>query len=130
MRIENQLLKGIRGLHLFFARFVAVPLTRARALLKEEMIEMMATTFDEMKLQPGFTFRVVEALKRTKIQAPPSKMTLPFGVSIAAGLIVLLLSLSIPYSPLYPIGQLVGSVLPSQMSVVDEDDQSVLVRFI
>ena len=80
---------------------------------------MMSTTFDEMRLQPGFTFRIVEAIKQTKIQAPPSKMTLPFSVSVAAGLIVLLLSMSIPYSPLYPIGQLIGSVLPSQARVTE-----------
>ncbi len=50
-----------------------------------------------------FTFRIVEAIKQTKIQAPPSKMTLPFSVSVAAGLIVLMLSFTVPYSPLYPI---------------------------
>ncbi len=92
-------------------------LSRARSLLKEEMITMMSTTFDEMRLQPGFTFRIVEAIKQTKIQAPPSKMTLPFGISATAGLVALLLSLSIPYSPLYPIGQLIGSALPSQIQV-------------
>jgi hypothetical protein len=75
---------------------------------------------DEVRLQPGFTFRIVEAIKQTKIQAPPSKMTLPFGVSAAAGLIVLLLSLSVLYSPLYRIGQLIGSALPSQMRVPED----------
>ena len=45
-------------------------------------------------------------VEQTTIGAPPSKMTLPFGVSAAAGLIALLLSFSIPHSPLYPIGQL------------------------
>ena len=78
---------------------------------------MMSTTFDEMKLQPSFTFRVVEAIKRTKIQAPPSKATLPFGVSVATGLIALVLSMTIPLSPLYPIGTLIGSALPSQTQV-------------
>ncbi len=95
-------------------------LYRARLMLKKEIITMMSTTFDEMRLQPGFTFRIAEAIKQTKIQVPPSKMTLPFGVSAMAGLIVLLLSLSLPYSPLYPIGQLIGSVLPSQTQVLDD----------
>ena len=95
-------------------------LSRARSLLKEEMITMMSTTFDEMRLQPGFTFRMVEAIKQTKIQAPPSKMTLPFSVSAAAGLIVLLLSLSIPDNRLYPIGELIGSPLPSQMRMIED----------
>ena len=95
-------------------------LYRARLMLKKEIITMMSTTFDEMRLQPGFTFRIAEAIKQTKIQVPPSKMTLPFGVSAMAGLIALLLSLSLPYSPLYPIGQLIGSVLPSQTQVLDD----------
>ena len=99
---------------------IKLRLYRARLMLKKEIITMMSTTFDEMRLQPGFTFRIAEAIKQTKIQVPPSKMTLPFGVSAMAGLIVLLLSLSLPYSPLYPIGQLIGSVLPSQTQILDD----------
>ena len=92
-------------------------LSRARALLKEEMITMMSTTFDEVRLQPGFTFRVVEAVKRTKIQSAPYKPALPFGISATGIMIALMLSMTIPQSPLYPIGQLIGSALPSQMQV-------------
>jgi len=92
-------------------------LQRARELLKEEMIATMTTTFDEMKLQPSFTFRVVEAIKRTRIQTGPSKTALPFGVSAAVGLIALVLSLMVPHSPLYPIGELIGSALPSKTQV-------------
>ena len=82
---------------------IAQRLVRARAELKEEMIDTMSATFSEMRLQPEFTFRVVEAIKQTNIAAPPSKMTLPFGVSVAAGLIAVMLSLTIPQSPLNPI---------------------------
>ena len=78
---------------------------------------MMSATFDEMRLQPSFTFRVVEAIKRTKIQTPPSKAQLPLGVSVAAGLIALVFSLAIPQSPIYPIGEWIGSVLPSRTQV-------------
>lgn len=56
---------------------------------------MMRTTFDEMKLQPGFTFRVVEALKQTKIQTAPYKTALPYGVSAAAMMIALLFALTV-----------------------------------
>ena len=95
-------------------------LRRARAKLKEEMITMMRTTFDEMKLQPGFTFRVVEALKQTKIQTAPYKTALPYGVSAAAMMIALLFALTVPYSPFYPIGQWIGSTLPSKTQVVED----------
>ena len=92
-------------------------LKRARAKLKTEVIPMMTTTFDEMRLQPGFTFRVVEAVKRTRIPTNPTKPALPVGVSAAVGLIALMLSLTIPQSPLYPIGELIGSALPSRTQV-------------
>jgi len=92
-------------------------LSRARALLKEEMITMMSTTFDEVRLQPGFTFRVVEAVKRTKIQSAPYKPALPFGISATGIMIALMLSMTIPQSPLYPIGELIGSALLSQTQV-------------
>lgn len=62
---------------------------------------MMSATFEEMRLQPSFTFRVVEALKRTRIQSPPSKAQLPFGVSVMAGVIALMLSLTIPQTGVF-----------------------------
>ena len=73
-------------------------LRRAKLMLKKEMMTMMSTTFDEMRLQPGFTFRVIEAINQTKIQAPSSKMTLPVSVSAAVGIVALLLNLSALYS--------------------------------
>jgi N-acetylneuraminic acid mutarotase len=81
---------------------------------------MMTTTFDEVRLQPGFTFRVIEAVKRTKIQSAPYKPALPFGISATGIMIALMLSMTIPQSPLYPIGQLIGSALPSQTQVADD----------
>ncbi|MBI1925487.1 hypothetical protein HYR99_14695 [Candidatus Poribacteria bacterium] len=81
---------------------------------------MMSATFSEMKLRPGFTFYVVEAIKRTRIQTAPPKHALPFGVSAAVGLIAILLSLTTPYSPLYPIGEWIGSALPSRTQVVEK----------
>jgi len=54
-------------------------LSRARALLKEEMITMISTTFNEMKLQPSFTFRVVEMVKRAKLQPNFDSKWIPVG---------------------------------------------------
>ena len=94
-------------------------LFRAKSQLKEEMLIMMTTTFDEMKLQPGFTFRIVELIKGAKIQPIPRSTGIPLGLSITAGLLALLLSLTIPLSPLYPIGELIGSALPSKTQVAE-----------
>ncbi len=86
--------------------------TQLKAVLNEEMITMIPTTFAERKLQPGFTARIIELIKGTQIQTAPHKTALPLGLSVAGGVILLLLSLSIPQSPLYPVGEWLGGPLP------------------
>ena len=104
-------------------------LMRARAKLKtalsEEMIPMIRTTFAERKLQPGFTARVVELIRDAKIQTAPHKTALPLGLSAAGGVILLLLSLSLPYSPLYPLGEWLGGYLPLKTQVVEDSELPV-----
>ena len=104
-------------------------LVRARAKLKtalsEEMIPMIRTAFAERKLQPGFTARVVELISNAKIQTAPHKTTLPLGLSAAGGVILLLLSLSLPHSPLYPLGEWLGGSLPLKTQVVEDGDLPV-----
>ncbi len=104
-------------------------LVRARAKLKtilsEEMIPMIRTAFAERKLQPGFTARVVELISNAKIQTAPHKTALPLGLSAAGGVILLLLSLSIPHSPLYPVGEWLGGSLPLKTKVVENGDLPV-----
>ena len=92
---------------------------KLKTVLNEEMIPMMPNAFADTKLQPGFTSRVVELIKDTKIQAPPHKTALPLGLSAVGGLIILLLSWSIPHNPLYPIGEWIGAPLPSRTQVVE-----------
>ena len=104
-------------------------LVRARAKLKtilnEEMIPMIRTTLAERKLQPGFTARVVEFVRDAKIQTAPHKTALPLGLSVAGGLILLLLSLSLPSSPLYPLGEWLGGSMPLKTQVVEDGDLPV-----
>ena len=104
-------------------------LMRARAKLKtalsEEMIPMIRTAFAERKLQPGFTVRVVELIRDAKIQTAPHKTALPLGLSVAGGVILLLLSLSLPHSPLYPLGEWLGGSLPLKTQVVEDGDLPV-----
>jgi len=68
-------------------------LSRARARIKEEMITMMDTAFEEHKLPSGFTFRIVEAVKRIKINPMPRTAGLPWGLSLAAGIAVVVMTL-------------------------------------
>lgn len=102
-------------------------LSRARLLLKEEMITMMETTFEHRKLQPGFTFTVVEMIKQAKIQPHPRMTPLPLGFSVAAGLAVVLLSLAVRVSPLYSVGEWIASTLPSQTRVAEVEVSPVQV---
>ncbi len=73
---------------------VGMRLSRARAQLKEEMNAMMDTAFEGQRLPAGFTFRIVEAVKRIKIEPMPRMAGLPWGLSLAAGIIVTVLSLN------------------------------------
>ena len=104
-------------------------LMRARAKLKavfnEEMIQMMHTTIAERRLQPGFTACVVELISDAKIQTAPQKTALPLGLSAAGGVILLLLSLTIPHSPLYPLGEWLGSYLPLKTQMVEDGELPV-----
>jgi predicted RNA polymerase sigma factor len=63
-------------------------LSRAREMLKEEMVAMMTQTFEQQKLSAGFTFRVVEMVKRIKIQPISTPRSLPYGLSLATGLLL------------------------------------------
>jgi RNA polymerase sigma factor (sigma-70 family) len=62
-------------------------LSRARSLLRKEMLDMMSETFEQQRLRAGFTFHIVETIKRIRINPMPPK-TLPWGLFIATGLII------------------------------------------
>ena len=55
---------------------------------------MMSTIFEEERLQPGFTFRLVEMVKPAKIHPHPPASWLPWRLSLGTGLILALLSFS------------------------------------
>ncbi len=80
---------------------IRMRLSRARLQFKEEMLAMMDKSFEEQKLSANFTFRIVEAIKRIKIQPSSQGKGLPWGISLATGLIFTILSLNpdlIPHS--------------------------------
>ncbi len=99
--------------------------TQLKAVLNEEMITMIPTAFAERKLQPGFTTQIIELIKGTQIQTAPHKTALPLGLSAAGGVILLLLSLSIPQSPLYPVGEWLGGPLPLKTQAFENAELAV-----
>ena len=99
--------------------------TQLKAVLNEEAITMIPTAFAERKLQPGFTARIIELIKGTQIQTAPHKTALPLGLSAAGGVIILLLSLSFPQSPLYPVGEWLGGPLPLKTRIFENGEIAV-----
>ncbi|MBC8228707.1 sigma-70 family RNA polymerase sigma factor [bacterium] len=94
-------------------------LSRARSKLKKEMLDMMSKTYDEQRLQPSFTFRIVEMVQRIKIKPAPSKPLLPLGLSAATGIVLTVLMFSPHLISLTPLGALLGSPLPSETKVME-----------
>ena len=94
-------------------------LSRGRTKLKKNMLDMMSTTFEQQKLQPGFTFRIVEMVKHIKIQpAPRSTPWLPFSLSAATGIVLTVLMFSPYLILLTPLGALLDSPMPSETTVI------------
>jgi len=69
-------------------------LSRARAQLKEEVLAVMSATFQQERLKAGFTFRIVEAVRRIKIHPNSQAKGLPWGISLATGLIATVLAIN------------------------------------
>jgi len=97
---------------------IARRLREARSQLREEMFAMMSETYEQHKLPVSFTFRIVEAVKRTKIHPTSTMKGLPWGLSLATGIIIAVMSLNPYVSWFSQIGTYVRSVLPSETKVL------------
>jgi RNA polymerase sigma factor (sigma-70 family) len=93
-------------------------LSRAREQLKEEIIAMMGATFKEQKLQAGFTFRIVEAVKRIKVNPIPTSKGIPWGLSLATCAIVAIFSLNPALNSFIDIGTSISAFLPMESKVL------------
>jgi len=81
---------------------IRLRLSRARAQLREEIFNMMSVTFEQQKLRSGFTFRIVEAIKRIKINPTSQIKGVPWGVSLAFGMIAIVLGIN-PHLAVYSL---------------------------
>jgi len=93
-------------------------LSRGRTQLKEELIAMMSESFSQQKLQAGFTFRIIEAVKQIKIQPVSTIKGLPWGLSLATGIIIAVMSLNPNLTSFDNIGAPVYSPLPVESKVL------------
>jgi RNA polymerase sigma factor (sigma-70 family) len=92
-------------------------LSRARAQLREEMIAMMSQTFQQQKLSASFTFRIVELVKKIRINPVSEPKNLPWGLSLGAGLIFAFLMFGQHIQINLP-NTAMGLPLPSDMKVL------------
>jgi RNA polymerase sigma factor (sigma-70 family) len=123
-------LAGMSGKEI--ARFLGIApmtawqrLSRARSQLRKEMVAMMDTAFEGKRLPGGFTLRIVEAIKRIKIQPMPRTTGLPWGLSLAAGIIVTVLSLNPHVSMTSDIAMAGGSPLSAETKVLETGEIAV-----
>jgi len=58
------------------------------------MLDMMSTTYEGQKLQPSFTFRIVEMVKQIKIQSAPRTPRQPWRLLATTGIVLIILSFS------------------------------------
>jgi WD40 repeat protein len=75
-------------------RTIARRLSDARLQLKEEMLAMMKTGFEEQRLSATFTIRIVEMVKRIRINPFSQTKSLPWGLSFATGIMLAVLGLN------------------------------------
>jgi RNA polymerase sigma factor (sigma-70 family) len=97
---------------------IRMRISRAREQLREEMIAMMGTAFEEQRLQASFTFRIVEAVKRIKINPISQMKGLPWGISLATGLLITVLSINPALISFDHIGMPIYSPLPVESKVL------------
>jgi RNA polymerase sigma factor (sigma-70 family) len=92
-------------------------LSRARSLLRKEMLDMMSETFEQNRLKAGFTFCMVEMVKGMRLN-PISPKALPWGFSLATGIIMAVLSIGTHLNITNPTDSLSGSPLPGESKVL------------
>ncbi|NQT74550.1 MAG: sigma-70 family RNA polymerase sigma factor [Chloroflexi bacterium] len=97
---------------------IRMRLSRARAQLREEIVVMMNTAFEGQRIPAGFTLRIVEAVKHIKIHPMPKAAGLPWGLSLAAGIIVAVISLSPNLSISKQMAVPTSSPLPAEVKAL------------
>ena len=81
---------------------------------------MMSTTYEQQRLQASFTFRIVEMVKRIKINPVSPTRWLPWGLSLGTGIVFTVLSFFPQLFPqIDPIAGSISSSLPSAAAASD-----------
>jgi RNA polymerase sigma factor (sigma-70 family) len=93
-------------------------LMRARERLRKGVLAMMSTAYKKNELPVNFTFRIVEMIKRIRVHPIPRILGLPWGLSLAAGLILVSISLNPHLNVIGPAVVPAGSSSPAEMKAL------------
>jgi len=84
-------------------------LSEAMSRLKEETLAMMTTTKERHELPGSFTFRIVEIVKHIRVSPLSPMKALPWGLSLATGIIITIMSFGLHPSWLNTTGFIASS---------------------
>ena len=108
------------------AKFLCIPpttirqrLSRARLQLKEGALSMMSEIFEQQQLKASFTFRIVEVVKRIRVNPFSQTKSLPWGLSLATGILFAVLGLHTNLS-LFNINDMPADSLLSSQTIVQK----------
>ena len=123
-------LGGISGEQI--ARILSIPyatvrqrLSRARAQLREEILAMVSETFEQQRLKASFTFRIVEMVKRIKVNPVSTMKGLPWGLSLATGIILAFLGFGSHLNVPINFDMSINSTLSGESTVLRDGEFSV-----
>lgn len=82
-------------------------LSKARSLLKAEMLPVIASAFGKRKLPAGFTLRISEIVKHIKLRP----LRVPWGLPVATGAMLVVLTLRVFTNSLDPVSDYMDSAV-------------------
>ena len=104
---------------------IAKRLSRARLQLREEMVSMMDAAFAGQRLRASFTLRTVEAVRRIRINPMPRTAGLPWGLALATGIILAVLSLGSHMNLSHFMNAPMDLTLPDETAIAEVGEISV-----
>jgi len=100
-------------------------LSEAMSRLKEETLAMMTTTKERHELPGSFTFRIVEIVKHIRVSPLSPMKALPWGLSLATGIIITIMSFGLHPSWLNTTGFIASSHSPGESKVLNVGEYHV-----
>jgi N-acetylneuraminic acid mutarotase len=82
---------------------------------------MMGRAFETQRLPAGFTFRIIEAVKHVRINPVSTSNGVPWGLSLAAGLLCLALGLNPQFTDMFQVADL-NPTIAGESSVAETGD--------